>query len=65
MGTSECECNGPGYCPRHRIDKTAGLHEQCLRNVRYRALWDRRVGMSNEQMACDRSEEHTSELQSH
>lgn len=50
--TSDCECTHAGYCARHRIEKTAGLVDQCRSNPRYRALWDRRIGMADDQIAC-------------
>jgi len=60
--SGECECNGPGYCARHRMDKTEGLYAQCRTSVRYRALWDRRVGMTDDLMACDVLGERVGEI---
>lgn len=50
----ECECHGPGYCERHKAEKTLRDWKLCqgidcpLRlSMEYRQLWDRRSGVGD------------------
>ena len=34
-----CECNGPGWCARHKVDKGKKWHELCKTREDYFDLW--------------------------
>lgn len=44
-----CECPQPGYCERHKMNKTAHLFNLCQNRADYRELWDGRA--SGDKMA--------------
>ena len=35
-----CQCAGPGWCERHRMDKADHLVSLCRTRAEYRAKWD-------------------------
>lgn len=41
---SSCECSEPGFCPRHKCNKTAHLHHLCKTRRDYFELWERGFG---------------------
>ncbi len=40
-GCKPCSCSGPGYCDRHKRQKTPHLWKLCKTNPKYRVLWDK------------------------
>ncbi len=38
--TTPCECQEPGFCPRHRCEKTAHWHHLCRTRSDYFQLWE-------------------------
>ena len=45
---TECECPGPGYCHRHRCEKTTHWYILCQTRPDYFQLWEERRGPGQE-----------------
>lgn len=41
--SEDCSCEGPGYCPRHKMTKGHNNFKLCQTRPEYRELWDNNV----------------------
>lgn len=37
---TQCECSNPGYCERHKMNKSPHLHKLCKTSNKYFQLWE-------------------------
>jgi hypothetical protein len=40
MATTACECSGPGFCPRHKVVKSAHWVKLCQTRQNYFNVWE-------------------------
>jgi hypothetical protein len=44
MSHTGCTCSGPGFCPRHQVEKSARLFELCQTRPHYFLAWEQGRG---------------------
>jgi hypothetical protein len=50
MKTTLCECDGAGYCPRHKVTKSLHWFELCQERPDYFQLWEEGRGPGQQQL---------------